>query len=55
MCEPTSVPGMRLVWHKLPDGGIIVRAKTGSILDMAGALKAPKGKRVAVAAMNAWR
>jgi hypothetical protein len=36
----------------LPDGGIIVRAKTGSILDMA---KAPTGKQVSVAAMNAWR
>jgi antitoxin PrlF len=50
-----AAPGTRLVWHKLPDGGIIVRAKTGSILDMAGALKAPRGKRVSVAAMNAWR
>ena len=48
-------PGTRLVWHVLPDGSIIVRAKTKSILDMAGALKAPKGKHVGIDAMNAWR
>jgi hypothetical protein len=39
----------------MPDGTILVRAKTKSILDMAGSLKAPKGKRVAVEDMNAWR
>jgi antitoxin PrlF len=48
-------PGTRLVWHVMPDGGIIVRAKTKSILDLAGTLKAPKGKHVAVEDMNAWR
>lgn len=48
-------PGTRLVWHVMPDGGLIVRAKTGSILDLAGILKAPKGKRVPVEKMNAWR
>lgn len=48
-------PGTRLVWHVMPGGGIIVRAKTASILDLAGTLKAPKGKHVAVEAMNAWR
>lgn len=48
-------PGTRLVWHVMPDGGLIVRAKTGSILDLAGTLKAPKGKRVPVEKMNAWR
>ena len=47
--------GTRLVWSVTPDGTIIVRAKTNSILDMAGMLKAPKGKRVAVADMNPWR
>lgn len=51
----SAAPGTRLVWHVLPDGGIIVRAKTRSILDLAGTLKAPKGKRVAVKKMNAWR
>ena len=38
-------PGTRLVWSAMPDGTIIVRAKTKSLLDMAGMLKAP-GKRV---------
>ena len=48
-------PGTRLVWSVMPDGTIIVRAKTQSILVMAGMLKAPKGKRVSVEAMNPWR
>jgi antitoxin PrlF len=50
-----ATPGTRLVWHVMPDGSIIVRAKTKSILDLAGVLKASKGKRVAVEDMNAWR
>lgn len=48
-------PGTKLVWSVTPDGTIIVRAKSKSILDMAGMLKAPKGQRVAVEDMNAWR
>ena len=48
-------PGTRLVWHVMPDGGLIVRAKTRSVLDLAGSLKAPKGKHVPIEAMNAWR
>jgi AbrB family looped-hinge helix DNA binding protein len=48
-------PGTRLVWHLTPDGSIIVRAKTKSILSLAGTLKAPKGKHVSVEAMKAWR
>lgn len=48
-------PGTRLVWHVMPDGSLIVRAKTLSILDLAGTLKAPKGKRVSIEDMNAWR
>jgi hypothetical protein len=48
-------PGTRLVWSVIPGGTIIVRAKTKSILDLAGMLKAPKGKRVAVEEMNPWR
>ena len=48
-------PGTRLVWSVMPDGTIIVRAKSKSILDMAGILKAPKGKRVRVDQMNPWR
>ncbi len=48
-------PGTKLHWTLMPDGSIIVRAKTKSILDLAGMLKAPKGKRVPVGEMNAWR
>lgn len=48
-------PGTRLVWHVLPDGSILVRAKTRSILDLAGRLEAPEVKRVGVEDMNAWR
>ena len=47
--------GTRLVWHVMPDGSLIVRAKTKSLLDLAGSLKAPKRKHVAVEDMNAWR
>lgn len=48
-------PGTKLVWHVMPGGALIVRAKTHSVLDLAGSLKLPKGKRVTVASMNAWR
>jgi AbrB family looped-hinge helix DNA binding protein len=48
-------PGTRLLWSVVPDGTIIVRAKTKSILDMAGMLKATRGKRVRVEEMNPWR
>ena len=48
-------PGTRLVWSAMPDGTIIVRAKTKSILNMAGMHKALQGKRVSVDAMNPWR
>jgi antitoxin PrlF len=48
-------PGTRLVWHVLPDGGLIVRAKTRSILDLAGKLKPKRKKRVSIEAMNPWR
>lgn len=47
--------GTRLVWSVMPDGTIIVRAKTKSILNMAGMLKAPKGKHVSIEQMNPWR
>jgi AbrB family looped-hinge helix DNA binding protein len=50
-----ATPGTRLVWSVMPDGTIIVRAKTKSILDMAGMLKAPKGRRVSVEDMNPWK
>lgn len=50
-----AAAGTRLVWHVLPDGGILVRAKTKSILDLAGTLTAPENTHVEVEAMNAWR
>lgn len=50
-----AAPGTRLLWHVLPDGSISVRVKSRSILDLAGMLKPPKGKRVKVDEMNAWR
>ena len=50
-----AAAGTRLVWHVMPDGTVLVRAKTKSILDMAGSVKPAKGKRVPVDAMNAWR
>lgn len=48
-------PGTRLVWHVMPDGSLIVRAKTHSILDLKGILKSPKKKPVPIEDMNAWR
>ena len=48
-------PGTRLVWHVMPDGGLIVRAKTRSVLELSGSLKAPEGRHVTVEAMNPWR
>lgn len=48
-------PGTRLVWHVMPNGSLIVRAKTHSLLDLAGSLKAPDGKRVSIEDMNGWR
>ena len=47
--------GTKLQWTLMPDGTVIVRAKTKSILDLAGMLKAPKGKKVSIQDMNAWR
>lgn len=50
-----ATPGTRLVWSAMPDGTIIVRAKTKSVLDMAGALKPAKGQRVSVNDMRPLR
>ncbi len=35
-------PGTRLVWHVVPGGALIVRAKTHSVLSLAGSLKSSK-------------
>ncbi len=48
-------PGTRLVWHVMPGGGLIVRAKTHSVLDLAGMLKSPKKRPVPLEDMNPWR
>ena len=48
-------PGTRPVWSVMPDGTIIVRAKTKSVRELAGIVKLPKGKRVAIEDMNPWR
>ena len=34
-----ATSGTRLAWHVLPDGGVMVRAKTRYILDLAVSLK----------------
>lgn len=47
--------GARLVWHVLPTGAVLVRARTGPVLELEGLLEAPKGKHVAVDDMNPWR
>ncbi|OYT93673.1 MAG: AbrB family transcriptional regulator [Burkholderiales bacterium PBB3] len=47
--------GTKLVWSVMPDGTAIVRAKTKSIVDLAGMLKVPKGIKVKVEDMNPWR
>jgi AbrB family looped-hinge helix DNA binding protein len=50
-----AAAGTKLVWHVLPDGNVFVRAKSKSILDLAGMLKPPKGTHVAIKDMDAWR
>jgi antitoxin PrlF len=50
-----AAPGTRLIWHVLPDGALIVRAKNKSLVELAGALEAPPGTHVAVEDMNPWR
>jgi bifunctional DNA-binding transcriptional regulator/antitoxin component of YhaV-PrlF toxin-antitoxin module len=48
-------PGTRLVWHVMPNGTLLVRAKTKSLLDLAGTLSSPDGKVVPVDDMSGWR
>lgn len=47
--------GTKLVWHVNPGGGVIVRAKTQSVLAMKGVLKSSRQEPVAVEDMNPWR
>ncbi len=48
-------PGTRLVWHAMPNGGLIVRAKSRSIMELAGSLKRPGRKAVPVSDMDPWK
>lgn len=48
-------PGTRLVWVLRPDGRIYVLAKTGTLADLRGILKAPPGVRVSVEDMDPFR
>ena len=45
-------PGTRLEWHVMPDGDVIVRAKTLSILGLAASVKTDE--HVDVKDMNPW-
>jgi AbrB family looped-hinge helix DNA binding protein len=47
--------GARIVWTVTSNGTIIARLKTRSVLDLVGSLRPPKGTRVAIDDMNAWR
>lgn len=47
-----GVPGTRLVWHALADGRLFVRVKNKSVMDLAGMLTPPKGKRVSIEEMR---
>lgn len=49
-----AAPGTRLVWHVMPDGSIVFRAKNRFILDLAGAFKPLRGKHVSIAGMNPY-
>lgn len=50
-----AAPGTRLVWHVTPNGSLIVRAKTHSVLSLQGMLKSPRVEPVPVDEMKAWR
>jgi hypothetical protein len=47
-------PGTRLVWHVMPDGEVLVRAKSKSLLELAGTVESPV-QGVTIEDMNAWR
>lgn len=34
-------PGTRLAWHVMPDGKVLVRAKSKSLLELAGTVESP--------------
>lgn len=47
-------PGTRLVWHVMPDGSVLIRAKSRSVLELGGMLSSAVAERVDVKDMNAW-
>ena len=47
-------PGTRLVWHVMPDGKVPVRAKSKSILELAGTVESPV-QGMTIEDMKAWR
>ncbi|CAN5228813.1 hypothetical protein BH09PSE6_BH09PSE6_03340 [soil metagenome] len=50
-----ATAGSRIVWTVTSSGTIIARVKNQSLLDLAGIIKPPKGKRIEIDDMNAWR
>lgn len=50
-----ATAGTQLTWTAMPDGTVVVRAKTKSILDLRGTLTPPKGTHVSIANMNLGR
>ena len=49
--QPDAGPGRRLVPN---NGTLMVRARTRSLLDLAGSLKSPDGRVVPIADMKGW-
>jgi antitoxin PrlF len=47
-------PGTRLVWHVMPEGEVLIRAKSKSLLELAGTAESPV-KGVTIEDMKAWR
>jgi hypothetical protein len=47
--------GAKLNWSVTPDGVLIVRAKTQSIVSLAGSLKTQDGKKISIQDMNPWK
>ena len=53
--QPDAGPGRRLVPNAMPNGTLMVRARTRWLLDLAGSLKSPDGRVVPIADMKGWR
>jgi antitoxin PrlF len=44
--------GTKLVWHVMPDGKVVIRAKNKSIIDLDGILSRPKRKALGMAGLK---